>query len=433
MAIQSPIVTGGLPQALSNLGGTLGSALLERQRRGKISDLLPLAQQGDEAAIAQLSQLDPNIANTLFRARTAGQQEQLFMQEQFDITARQYAPIADQALQIAQQSGVQASRDFLQQQSDATDNPLVKIAALSTINMPDDQAFMNDLRIDVSELRQAGERKFIGTPQRISKEVELPTGETVTQNFLTGLVQQPDGSIAAEEFPVTGEFVSPIGETAAQQRERKITTAGQTAAIKAAVKQGEKAFEQLRPVEEAVNLYDEAINLVQNEGANTGVIDSRLPSIKGASVKLDNLQSRLGLNVIQNTTFGALSENELKFALQAGLPTKLEGNDLVEWLQAKKASQQKLANYINEAATFLTSGENTIADFLELKKAQQINREEPAPAPTAAPGAPPVPTAAPVTAPAPEAAQPKIQEGATATNPQTNERVIFRNGQWEPF
>lgn len=39
----------------------------------------------------------------------------------------------------------------------------------------------------------------------------------------------------------------------------------------------------------------------------------------------------------------------------------------------------------------------------------------------------------PGNAPAGASAQGGIQDGATATNPQTGERIIFRNGQWQPM
>ena len=32
-----------------------------------------------------------------------------------------------------------------------------------------------------------------------------------------------------------------------------------------------------------------------------------------------------------------------------------------------------------------------------------------------------------------EAAANNVGEGATATNPQTGERLIYRNGQWQPL
>jgi hypothetical protein len=69
-----------------------------------------------------------------------------------------------------------------------------------------------------------------------------------------------------------------------------------------------------------------------------------------------------------------------------------------------------------------------------------LNRQQvPAAAPTApapsvqAPASPgPAPQSAPQAAPAPAPAAPAIAEGATATNPQTGERIIFRGGQWMP-
>lgn len=143
-----------------------------------------------------------------------------------------------------------------------------------------------------------------------------------------------------------------------------------------AIKQSVQAFQQLPAVRKNINNYNEAIRLI-DEGAGTGVVQSMLPSIRSASIQLDNMQGQLGLDVIGNTTFGALSENELKFALDTSLPTDLRGEELKKWLIRKREAQQKLHDYVEEAAIFLGTPGNTIADFLKMKK-----QEKPGQSPT---------------------------------------------------
>ena len=63
-----------------------------------------------------------------------------------------------------------------------------------------------------------------------------------------------------------------------------------------------------------------------------------------------------------------MSEAELKFALDVALPKNLKGPALKEWLQKKKESQVKLVDYLEDAAIFLGTPGNTIADFLEERK-----------------------------------------------------------------
>lgn len=152
--------------------------------------------------------------------------------------------------------------------------------------------------------------------------------------------------------------------------------AGKTKALQSAVTKGTEAYDKIAKLNTAISNYDEVVRLV-DAGAQTGVISSKLPSFKAASIELDNLQGSLGLDVIGNTTFGALSGSELQFALDTALPKKLEGEDLKQWVRAKKRSHEKLRDYLSEAATFLSSGENTIADFLQKKQAEKILSDTP--------------------------------------------------------
>jgi len=153
------------------------------------------------------------------------------------------------------------------------------------------------------------------------------------------------------------------------------TIAGATAAAKAAIVRSEKAFDQIGKIKTNVLNLDEVVNLI-DEGAATGVIASKLPSVRATSIQLDNLQGRLGLDVIGETTFGALSESELAFALSTALPKNLSGPDLRRWALRKKDAQLKLSGYLEEVATFLGTPGNTTADFIELQKVRRLEEDE---------------------------------------------------------
>ncbi len=168
---------------------------------------------------------------------------------------------------------------------------------------------------------------------------------------------------------VAGEEVTPEDVAKAAG-----TVAAGKKAGEAAIKRSEDAFGQIGKVRENIANFDEGIRLI-DEGAETGAVTSFFPSFRAASVTLDNLQGRLGLDVIGNTTFGALSDSELKFALSVALPLKLDGPELKAWMQTKKLSQQKLVGYLTEVATFLGTPGNTTADFIELQKVRQIQNE----------------------------------------------------------
>jgi len=89
---------------------------------------------------------------------------------------------------------------------------------------------------------------------------------------------------------------------------------------------------------------DEAIKAI-DQGASTGFVMSKIPSIRTASLKLDNLQKRLGLDVVSGTTFGALSKGELDLALSAAMPTNMQQEELKKWLVDKKNAMEKMSDY----------------------------------------------------------------------------------------
>ena len=156
---------------------------------------------------------------------------------------------------------------------------------------------------------------------------------------------------------------------------------GERKAAEAAINQSIDAFKKLAPIKKNIKNLNEGIRLI-DEGAQTGVIAKRFPSIKSASVQLDNLQGRLGLDIIADVTFGALSESELAFAKDTALPIGLEGEPLKEWLTRKRDSQRVLAESLEEAALFLGEPGNTVPDYIRLKRAQQV---QPTAEPTAEP------------------------------------------------
>jgi hypothetical protein len=208
-----------------------------------------------------------------------------------------------------------------------------------------------------TSLDDAGKRDFL-------------TMKRASQGFQQGDVQMT-------QDPTNPRLASPVieqgqgqGTQASMQETATKQVATKAASVKAAeqsIAQSDKLFERLGKLTSAESNINEAIRLV-DAGAETGPVISMLPSVTKASVELDNLQGQLGLDVIGNTTFGALSEAELKFALNTALPTKLKGPALRDWLVRKKDSQKKLKVYLEEAAIFLGTPGNTIPKFLEMRK-----------------------------------------------------------------
>ena len=134
---------------------------------------------------------------------------------------------------------------------------------------------------------------------------------------------------------------------------------------KQSLDQVEKYFQKLEPINSAINNYDEGISAIDS-GAEVGKIQNLLPSFRASTIELQNITRRLGLDVISNTTFGALSEAELKMALETAAPP-LNSPDLKDWMIRKKGAQIKLRDYVENAISYLGEG-NTIADLAKLNK-----------------------------------------------------------------
>ena len=124
---------------------------------------------------------------------------------------------------------------------------------------------------------------------------------------------------------------------------------------KGAAKAATAAFAEVDRIRGASRLYDQAISAIDS-GSQSGALNELFPSVFAPTVNLEYIRDQLGLAVIAGTTFGALSEAELRLAMNQGLPTGLEGPKLKEWIIGKKAADAKLANYLERQAVFLESG-----------------------------------------------------------------------------
>ncbi len=143
-----------------------------------------------------------------------------------------------------------------------------------------------------------------------------------------------------------------FGELKGAARSREIDNAYTTIqAINANVLNLDKAYDQLAG------------------GASTGFIMDMLPSLRASSIKLDQIQKELGLDIIGATTFGALSKGELELALATGIPTTLEPEELMQWLKDKKDAQLKLRDYYIAQIDHLDTG-GSIASWIRKMERQ---------------------------------------------------------------
>lgn len=232
----------------------------------------------------------------------------------------------------------------------------------------------------------AGFQRYTDTQERVFPTVEKPAQEVEAASEVqssemlpSGLVQivRKDGSIELKQPKAADKILI----EAAEKRGAKLQglRSGEREEAKSASKQANKAFTSLSGLRKNISNLDKGIAEI-DKGAKTGVIEKRFPSVRAASVRLQQVQQDLGLDIIQNTTFGALSEGELNLALDTALPTGLNEAELREWMVAKRDSQKKLMAYIEESAIFLGTPGNSIAKFIQQQKAKQQTRGDTQPA-----------------------------------------------------
>lgn len=100
-----------------------------------------------------------------------------------------------------------------------------------------------------------------------------------------------------------------------------------------------------------------------DEGAESGVVYNMLPNITKASAELANAKQKLGLDIIGSVTFGALSEGEMKLAMDTAVPQDLGPVELKAWLTEKKAAQEKMHAAVVEASLHFANG-GSMADYV---------------------------------------------------------------------
>ena len=233
--------------------------------------------------------------------------------------------------------------------------------------------------LPIQKLRDAG---IIGEPRNTTDSDKFANGLTmyrtelgeiygvdVFNNILQGeklaeaVQQAQDFEIAAEQAKY---FARQQGHYSGQERIRA-GVEGEVASAKSAAEnaqiQGQKAYETLVKVRLSLGNIDAAIGAL-DAGANTGAIASKFPNWNAATIELANIRNLQGLDIVNSVTFGALSASELELALETALPMNMNETELRAWLVRKKDANNKLANYLEEQAKFLLSG-NTLDKWLE--------------------------------------------------------------------
>ena len=166
--------------------------------------------------------------------------------------------------------------------------------------------------------------------------------------------------------PGSDEGVVLPGSSTKDLRTNEVDTQTDLLENEAEIKRNQDALNESMAAYTNINTGRMAINKAIgfiDAGAKTGTITNLFPSLTAATISLQDVQKNMGLDVVGNVTFGALSKGELDLALDVALPTDLTPVALRAWLVEKQRVQEILASYQLEAIRFIRNG-GSVADWV---------------------------------------------------------------------
>lgn len=202
---------------------------------------------------------------------------------------------------------------------------------------------------------------------------DVRTGRVVTGDEAQALLDE--GRAAEAESRRAREAGATAGRLETQA-ELAAAATGAEAAGRQGIEIGRQTFERIGPIRSNIANLDRAIQLVEEEGANTGAIARLLPNWSASSIELENLRNQLGLDVVGSVTFGALSESELNLALDTALPTGMSEAALADWLRRKRDAQEQLVENLTMQAQFLSVPGRTLDQWIEFTQSGGATRAD---------------------------------------------------------
>lgn len=150
------------------------------------------------------------------------------------------------------------------------------------------------------------------------------------------------------------------------------TAAATTAAGEAQIARANEAFDQAANVQSNISNINDAIAAI-DAGARSGLVENFFPSITEASASLENAMNRMGLDVIGSVTFGALSEGEMRLAMETAVPRNLDPAQLRDYLIRKRDAQIKARDALMRAANYLARPGNTLEGWFEQRQREMAD------------------------------------------------------------
>jgi hypothetical protein len=197
--------------------------------------------------------------------------------------------------------------------------------------------------------------------------VKTAGGETISGDAALEFVRDSEEAYAAAEKSIYGARTA--GTLGAEAEFGAAAEAAKTSG-KLSMELGFDTLDKANAVLGSLSTIDSAIAAIDG-GAKVGPVYKMLPNITESSAALSTAMNQMGLDVISSVTFGALSEGEMKLAMETAVPRDLGPEALRSYLVKKRDAQAKAAAALQNAARYLTKPGNSISGWLDQKAQQQ--------------------------------------------------------------
>jgi len=279
--------------------------------------------------------------------------------------AEQFAAALDPLIMPEMRSGEAIRARGAQRQATATKNKTVEY--LRKMGYNDYADAVESGAIGSKEIMNALMSQKMGGAGAVRSTKQFSNG-TVVQSTDTGVVvYNPQGKA------VTGDEAQKVINAANEYElsyAQRLSGGRKLGGI--SVEAAQDAFEKISLVNNSITNIESALDALE-QGAQSGMIYNMIPNVTLASGQLETAMNNMGLDVISSVTFGALSEGEMRLAMETAVPRNLPPEELKKYLQNKKSAQIKAKAALTKAATYLSNPANSLNTWLQ----EQASRPTP--------------------------------------------------------
>jgi hypothetical protein len=253
-------------------------------------------------------------------------------------------------------------------------------------------------------------RRVEASASQIFADVKDGKGNVVAQrNTQTGQLTGTPEAMRPEQSNMLDAYLKQLNIEGQQLQNQRLTgqieqdkVAGDIKNQEAATKANEATQRQTSIQTEAARAFELTGKLLNNKSLNAAVgpLDSRLPTFRAGTADFEadvkELENLLTLGNLNRMT-GVLSESDIRILANAASGLSSSGSE-----ERTRSKLQEIQSRLSQSPGVMQMLQQQAAQPQQQSMTGTVDRSAPA-------------------------------DGQTATNPQTGQRVVMRNGQWEPL